>query len=80
MKNQEVEKIVNVDIDEVIVNLAKNNPILSEFNGYAFSNPKIQIIIEDAFLYVRNSTEKFDVVIVDFPEGVDNYFRKQFRL
>lgn len=66
-----VEKITDVDIDKAIVDLAKDNSLLSEFNGHAFSDPKVNIVIQDAFLYVRNSHEKFDVIVVDFPEGVD---------
>ena len=71
LKRSDVEKIVNVDIDQVIVNLAKNNVMLSRFNDHSFSDPRVEIKIQDAFLYVRSSKEQFNIIIVDFPEGID---------
>jgi spermidine synthase len=71
LKHTDVEKIVNIDIDKAIVDVAKNNALLSEFNGHAFSDPRVEIMIQDAFLYVRNAKEQFDIIIVDFPEGID---------
>jgi len=80
LKYSDTEKIINVDIDKAIIDLAKDNALLSKFNDYAFSNPRVEIIIQDAFLYVRNSKELFDIIIVDFPEGVDIPLARSYSL
>lgn len=80
LKYQDAERIVNVDIDEAIINLSKNNTLLREFNSRSFSNPRVSVVIGDAFLYVRSSREKFDVVIVDFPEGIDIPLARSYSL
>ncbi len=80
LKYSDIEKIVNVDIDKAIIDLSKNNELLSKFNDNAFSNPRVEIVIQDAFLYVRNAKELFDIVIVDFPEGVDIPLARSYSL
>jgi spermidine synthase len=80
LKHSDVDKIVDVDIDKAIVDLAKNNPKLSAFNNNSFNNPRVQINIQDAFLYVRNCKEQFDIIIIDFPEGIDIPLARSYSL
>lgn len=68
LKYKEVEKITLVDLDEKMTKMFTQNPILNGFNQKSFSNPKVTIFNQDAFMWVKSSKEMFDVVIIDFPD------------
>ncbi len=70
--------IVGVDIQTNVIESAKNNAIINEFNN-------IDFVQEDCFDYLKNNTEKFNIVISDppaftkskknIPEAVRAYYR-----
>ena len=39
-----------------------------QLNGGALKSPKVKIINTDAFSWLENTTEMFDVIVVDFPD------------
>jgi spermidine synthase len=41
---------------------------LSELNGGSLRNPKLKVVNDDAMQWLADSKEKFDVVVVDFPD------------
>lgn len=68
LKYKDVKNITVVDLDRDMTDLAKNNRIVKELNEGSFFNSKVHIINEDAFKYVENANEYFDVIIVDLPD------------
>ena len=58
-----VERVVMVEIDGAVVEAAKKH--LRKICGEAFKNPRTELIIGDGAEYVRDTSETFDVVIVD---------------
>ena len=68
LKYKEVKNITVVDLDEAMTNLAKNNRIVRELNEGSFLNDKVHIVNSDAFKYVENANQFFDVVIIDLPD------------
>jgi len=67
----EVKRLVMVDLDGEWVKFSKTNPIMRAHNHNALSHPKLELNISDAFRWVRHSRDVFDLIFVDFPEGVD---------
>ena len=62
-KNKSLERIVMVEIDRGVVDACKKHlPTLSDG---AFDDPRVDLQITDAFAYVKNTTEQFDLAIVD---------------
>lgn len=62
IKHPSVEKVVQVEIDREVVELCRKYfPSLTS----AYDHPKVQLIFQDAVEFVRQSSELFDVVIVD---------------
>ena len=51
-----------------MTDLAIKNRIMAELNEHSFTNPKVKILNEDAFKFLENSKEYFDVIIVDLPD------------
>lgn len=68
LRNPEVEHITLVDLDPLMTELFTNNPMLAELNEHSFSNPKVEIINDDAFVWLTRQKKKYDVAIVDFPD------------
>lgn len=68
LKYSTVEKITLVDLDAVITDLFKNSDLLKQFNSESLSNKKVNIINADAFLWLEQNQNYYDVVIIDFPD------------
>lgn len=68
LKYKEVKSITLVDLDEKMTSLFRDNPILAHFNQASFSNPKVRVFNQDAFLWVSSHHKKYDVVVIDFPD------------
>ncbi len=63
LKYSAVKEIVIVDIDEKIVEIAKE--YFSEENKHSFDDPRVKVIIDDALHFADTTDHKFDVVIMD---------------
>ena len=79
--HKSVEKVTMVDIDEEVVTLCKK--YLPEWSNGAFENPKTKVFYMDAYKYVNETTEKYDVIISDLTEPLDDspsrkLFTKEF--
>jgi len=69
LKHQSVARVTMVDIDRELVELCQK--YLPEWSEDAFSNPKTDLIHADARRYVEETLEKFDVVISDLTEPLE---------
>ena len=68
LKYPSIEKIVLVDLDAEMTRLFQTNPELMRLNEDSLNHPKIQVVNDDAFLWLRGNQELFDLAIVDFPD------------
>jgi spermidine synthase len=82
LKHNSVENIILVDLDKKMIDLFKNNKILSELNNKSLQNPRVQAITTDAFDYVNNDNNYYDLIIVDLPDprtpSLSKLYCKQF--
>jgi len=68
LKYPDVQNITLVDLDPAMTDLGKNNPILTKLNQNAFENNKVEVINTDGYTYMENTSEMFDVIIIDLPD------------
>lgn len=68
LKYDEIKSITLVDLDKEMTDLFKNNTFLKKLNNNSLSHPKVHIVNQDAFVWLKQTTLKFDVAIVDFPD------------
>lgn len=62
-----VEEIVQVELDPAVIDLA--NTRLSELNRGALQDPRVHVVVDDAFRWLRDAPDSgFDAVIVDLPD------------
>jgi spermidine synthase len=63
-----VESITLVDLDPHITRLFARDPALVELNGGALRSPKVRVVNTDAFQWLQQTTDMYDVIVVDFPD------------
>ncbi len=57
-----------VDLDPKMTALSKAFPALADLNHHSFSDRRVHVVNEDAMVWLTQNHERFDVVIVDFPD------------
>ena len=78
LKYDDVKEIVLVDIDKEMTDLCTNNAEISKLNNHSLENEKLKVINEDAYIYVQENKEKFDVIIIDFPDPNNENLNKLY--
>jgi spermidine synthase len=68
LRERQVREVTLVDLDPAITDLFKSASTLRSLNRNAFDDPRVRTINADAFQWVRDADERFDVVIVDLPD------------
>ena len=68
LKYPSVQSITLVELDPNMTRLFKQDPAMVRLNGGSLSSPKLNIVNTDAFQWLQQGTDSFDVIIVDFPD------------
>jgi spermidine synthase len=80
LKYKDVKKITLVDLDEGMTKMFKTNEVLTGFNKNSLNNPKVTVFNKDAYIWAKNLHDKFDVVIIDFPDPSNYSLGKLYSL
>ncbi|WP_370388573.1 polyamine aminopropyltransferase [Snodgrassella alvi] len=68
LKYPQVSRITLVDLDASMTRVFRTSAALRELNQNSLNHPKLRIINADAAQWLQHNQEKFDVVIIDFPD------------
>ncbi|MGB0931509.1 MAG: polyamine aminopropyltransferase, partial [Chitinophagales bacterium] len=68
LKFEEVESVKIVDLDAAVFRLAVENTHISTLNEASLSNKKVEPIADDAMKFLKETDEKFDVILSDLPD------------
>jgi spermidine synthase len=68
LKYDSVTKIDLVDIDPTITQLAKERPELRSLNKNSLFSDRLSIVHHDAMMFLQESTQFYDLVVVDLPD------------
>ncbi|PZP50701.1 MAG: polyamine aminopropyltransferase [Pseudopedobacter saltans] len=81
LKYPDVKNITLVDLDGNMTRLFSTNTVMRSFNQNALYSPKLTIVNQDAFLWLREQKKlKYNVVIIDFPDPSNYSLGKLFSL
>jgi len=69
LSHNTVKRAVMVDIDEEVIALARK--YLPDHNRGAFSDARTELYHLDAREYLEKSSDKFDVIIIDLPDPIE---------
>lgn len=68
LKYSSVASVTLVDLDREMTDMFRDHELLSRLNGGALADPRVSVVNEDAFVWLRGCKRKFDFVAVDFPD------------
>lgn len=70
LRHTAVERIVMVDLDERVIELCKEH--LPEWGGKEVAeNPRLELIVGDAFKYLQETKDVYDVIIMDISDPIE---------
>lgn len=70
LRHASVERLVMVDIDAKVLEVCRK--YLPEWGGEEVANnPRLELVIGDAYEYLNNCTEKFDAIIMDISDPIE---------
>lgn len=68
LKHNDVSNITIVDLDKEVFSLAKDNKEIAALNNNALTNPKVNLVTEDAMQYLIKNQSLYNVIIADLPD------------
>lgn len=68
LKHPNVTSVTLVDLDGKLTDLFTTNPSLVALNQGSLKSPKVKVINADAFRWIKENTEVYDFIVVDFPD------------
>jgi len=68
LRYDDVGGITLVDLDPSMTQLFAQNPTFATLNDHAFDSPKVTVINQDAWKFIENSNELYDIIIIDLPD------------
>ncbi len=82
LKYADVQRVIVVDLDPAVTDLAQTFPALRAMNGDAFADPRVEIINTDAYEFIERSSDVYPIVIIDLPdpnnERLSKLYSQQF--
>ena len=69
LKHKSVEKVVVVDIDELVSNMCRKN--MPEWSDGAFGYPHLEVDYTDAQAFVKQYDGTFNVIIMDVADPIE---------
>jgi len=82
IKYEGVKEITLVDIDPEMTKIGMSNPIFTEMNDSSYYDPRVKVINQDAFQFLMETDQLFDVMILDFPDprsiDINRVYTKEF--
>ena len=68
LKYPSVESVTLVELDPAMTQLFAQHPTLARLNAGALQSPKVTVVNTDAFQWLQDTNDTFDVIVVDFPD------------
>ena len=78
LKYPGVQSVTLVELDPAMTQLFSQDTALTQLNAHALSSAKLHIVNADAFNWMENTPEIFDVLVVDFPDPTNFSIGKLF--
>lgn len=65
---EQVKAITLVEFDPAMTLAFSTEPRLRQLNGDSLLDPRVQVVHEDAWNWARQQSERFDLIVLDFPD------------
>lgn len=68
LRHEGVERVRLVDLDPRVTELFSTNPDLAALNDNALNDPRVEIVNADAWAFLAEDQDVYDVIIADLPD------------
>jgi spermidine synthase len=68
LKYPQIKSVELVDLDVEMVRLARTHPLFTRLNGHLLDDPRVHLVYDDAFQFIKNATRRYNVIIIDLPD------------
>lgn len=68
LQYDDVRRVVLVDLDPAMTELGRTYPPLRAANADALHDPRVEIIHQDAFTFLTETSDRFGVILIDLPD------------
>jgi spermidine synthase len=68
LKHLDVQSVTLVDIDPAVTRLGQSYPIFVQLNDNALNDRRLTILNQDAYVYLIENNQLYDVIIIDLPD------------
>ncbi len=80
LKYAGVERVTLVELDPHMTHLFAEYPLLRQLNADSLHSPKLETVNADAFGWLEQHTDLFDVIVIDFPDPTNFSIGKLYTL
>ena len=78
LKYPDIEQVTLVDLDPSMTRLFSEAPQLRALNLDALNSPRVKVVNADAFIWLEQSRDFFDFVVMDFPDPSNHSIGKLY--
>ena len=68
LRHRQVAEVTLVDLDPAMTRMARQLPPLVELNRGSLSDPRVQVVNQDALVWLDGARGRWDAVVIDFPD------------
>ena len=65
-KHPSVKRIVMAELDQAVIDISRRH--LGEIHKGVLDDPRLEIRIGDGYEYVKNTEERFDLIVLDLTD------------
>lgn len=80
LRYPDVETVTLVDLDPRVTELFRDHPDLAPLNQNALSDPRVDVVADDAWQFVEENDQQFDIIILDLPDPKNIALSKLYSL
>ncbi len=71
-------EITLIDLDKGMTDLCKENRLISELNAHSLEDSRVTVLNMDAYQYLEQSDEVYDIIYVDLPDPNNESLNKLY--
>ena len=68
LKDDRVERVTLVDLDPMMTEIFGDHDAFAALNDHALRSPRVEAITADAFVWLEETSDLYDFIVVDFPD------------
>ncbi|WP_066295663.1 hypothetical protein [Bacillus sp. FJAT-29937] len=68
LKYSDVRHVDLVDLDEKVLDAARNIPKMAAMNDRAFFDKRVHVYAQDAIKFIEENRSRYNLIIIDFPD------------